>query len=130
MNNMIVHDQPAIERRAASHESNVVFTPRFDICETEDAYVLAGDMPGVAADGVDIRYEQKTLTIWGKVAPRSEGVRYWAQEYGVGDYYRTFQVGDEIDASAIEAELKDGVLTVRLPKKVEARPMRINVKGH
>jgi len=126
---MIVHDQPTAQTRAVSQQSSVVYTPRFDICETDEAFLLTGDMPGVAADGVDIRFENKTLTIWGKVSPRNEGVSYWSQEYGVGDYYRTFQLGDEIDASAIDAELKDGVLAVRLPKKPEARPMRISVKG-
>ena len=128
-NNMIVHERPTVQTRPMSQQSSVVYTPRFDVCQTDEAFVLTGDMPGVAADGIDIRYEHKTLTIWGKVAPRNESVSYWAQEYGVGDYYRTFQLGDEIDASAIEAELKDGVLTVRLPKKAEARPMRVTVKG-
>jgi HSP20 family protein len=128
MSNMIVHEQPTVQR-PASQQSNVVYTPRFDVCETDEAFVLTGDMPGVAAEGVDIRYENKMLTIWGKVAPRNEGVSYWAQEYGVGDYYRTFQLGDEIDASAIDAELKNGVLAVRLPKKPEARPMRVSVRG-
>jgi len=129
MSNMIVHEQPTARSRAMSQQSNVVYTPRFDVCETDEAFLLTGDMPGVAADSVDIRSENKTLTVWGKVPPRNEGVSYWAQEYGVGDYYRTFQLGDEIDASAIDAELKDGVLTVRLPKKAEARPMRVTVKG-
>lgn len=128
-NNMIVHERPTAQTRPMSQQSSIVYTPRFDVCQTDDAFLLAGDLPGVAADGVDVRYENKTLTIWGKVTSRQENVSYWAQEYGVGDYYRTFQIGDEIDAAGVEAELKDGVLTVRLPKKAEARPMRVTVRG-
>lgn len=129
MSNMIVHEQLASPTHASAVPSSSVYTPRFDICETDEAFFLAGDMPGVVAESVDIRFENRTLTIWGKVEPRHAGVRSWLQEYGIGDYYRTFQLGEEVDASAIEAEVKDGILTVRLPKKAEARPMRIAVKA-
>jgi HSP20 family molecular chaperone IbpA len=128
-NNMIVHERPTAHMRPMSQQSSIVFTPRFDICQTDEAFFLIGDMPGVAAEDVDIRYENKTLTIWGKVAPRNEGVSHWAKEYGVGDYYRTFQLSDGIDAAAMEAELKNGVLTVRLPKRADARPARVTVRG-
>jgi len=127
MSNMIAHDQPAV-RRPATAQSSVVYTPRFDICETDSAFVLIGDMPGVSADAIDIRLENRTLTITGKVAPRHEEAEYRVREYGVGDYHRTFQVGDDVDPSGMEAELKDGVLTCRLPKKAEVRPMRVVVK--
>jgi HSP20 family protein len=109
--------------------SGVTFTPRFDIWEDESQYVLSGDLPGVTHEGLDIRFENHELTIWGKVAPRAPQGPYWTCEYGVGDYYRSFTVGDTVDAQAISAELKDGVLTVTLPKKSEVRARKIEVRS-
>jgi HSP20 family protein len=101
-----------------------VYTPRFDICETENEYILVGDLPGVEPDDLDIRYEKQELTIHGKVAPRVAEARYFAAEYGVGDFYRSFAIHEWVDAEQIAAELKEGVLCVRLPKRAEARPKR------
>lgn len=107
------------------------FVPQVDIIEKEDRLLLLADVPGVKPDGVDISYERGELTIHGKVERRQnpEETRFMLREYGVGDYYRTFQVGEGVDSRKIEAELKDGVLTLHLPKKQEAVPRKISVKG-
>ena len=128
MSDLIVRNQPDAVVSTASR-SGVTFTPRFDIWEDESQYVLSGDLPGVTPEGLDIRFENHELAIWGKVAPRGPQGQYWTCEYGVGDYYRSFTVGDTVDAQAISAELKDGVLTVTLPKKAEARARKIAVKS-
>jgi len=127
MNEMMVRQQPDVIL-AAQARSEVVFTPRFDIWETEEEFVLSGDLPGVSSEGLDIQFENGVLSVWGKVTPRTENVQYWAQEYGVGDYYRTFTLGNGIDSEGITAELANGVLTVHLPKKAELRPRKISVK--
>jgi HSP20 family molecular chaperone IbpA len=106
----------------------VTYTPRFDICETEDELVLYGDLPGVEAGDLEIRFEDKELAIHGKVAERRSDHRRLREEYGVGDYHRTFAVGEAIDADRISAELRNGVLTVRLPKAESAKPKRIEVR--
>ena len=106
---------------------SVTYTPRFDICETEDELILCGDLPGVEAGDLDIRFEDKELAIQGKVAPRQADHRRLRDEYGVGDFYRTFAVGKSVDAGKISAELKNGVLTVHLPKAENAKPKRIEV---
>ncbi|HZN36273.1 MAG TPA: Hsp20/alpha crystallin family protein [Pirellulaceae bacterium] len=111
----------------ARPQSKVTFTPRFDIWENDQEYVLAGDLPGVDPQELEIRYENQELAIHGKVAPRDGEARYFAVEYGVGDFHRGFRLGDQIDGSAIAAELKGGVLTVRLPKRAEARPRKNTV---
>ena len=113
----------------AQPQSRITFTPRFDVWETEQEYFLAGDMPGVAPEDLDVRYEKQELTIYGKVAPRIAGEgRMLSMEYGVGDFHRSFRLSDAIDGSAIAAELKAGVLTVRLPKREEVRPRKITVR--
>jgi HSP20 family molecular chaperone IbpA len=107
----------------------VTYTPRFDICETDDELVLYGDLPGVEAGDLEIRFEDKELLIHGKVAPRQSDHRRIREEYGVGDYVRTFAVGESVDAEKISAELKNGVLTVHLPKSDSVKPRRIEVRS-
>lgn len=106
-----------------------VFTPRFDIYEKDEEIVLWGDLPGVQPEDLDIRFEGGQLTIHGKVPQRQENVQYLLSEYGVGDFQRSFTIGETIDSSKIEAELRDGVLSVHLPKTEESKPRRIEVKG-
>ncbi len=105
------------------------FTPRFDIWETDDGLVLCGDLPGVDPADLDIRFENRELTVFGRVSPRHAGRHERYTEYGVGDFYRTFTIGESIDASKISAELKAGVLTLHLPKTEAMKPKRIPVNA-
>lgn len=106
---------------------NPTFTPRFDIFETSDELILWGDLPGVRSEDLDIDFEKNQLTIQGKVAPRCEGAQCLFAEYGLGDFYRTFAIGEAIDTEKISAELKDGVLTLHLPKTEAVKPRKISV---
>ena len=114
---------------AAAPPGGMTFTPRFDAWETESEFVLAGDLPGVTAEDMELSYENHELTIHGRAASRRAAGAPLVQEYGVGDFYRTFTLADSIDEGAISAEVKDGVLTVHLPKRAAVRPRRIDVKG-
>jgi HSP20 family protein len=114
---------------AEQPQTRLWFTPRFDLYENEDGYVLMGDLPGVEPQDLDVKFENQELTIHGKVAPRHTGARYFAEEYGVGDFHRTFSVGEVIEASLIKAETKNGVLTVQLPKRPDAKPRKIQVRA-
>jgi len=105
------------------------FSPRVDIFETEDELVLLADVPGVVAEDVDIKFENGQLTLHAHCAPRQEGAEHLLCEYGVGDFYRVFSVGESIDASKIAAELRAGVLTLHLPKSEATKPRRIAVRG-
>jgi HSP20 family molecular chaperone IbpA len=113
---------------AQQSNGSVIYTPRFDICETEDELILYGELPGVELGDLDIQFEGKELTIHGKVSSRHGDHRPLREEYGVGDFYRTFAVGETIDAEKISAELKNGLLTLHLPKVEAAKPKRIEVK--
>lgn len=106
------------------------YRPTVDIVEKPDELVLCADMPGACPDSIDVNYENGTLTIHGHVKPRvPENVNVLEREYGVGDFYRTFQVSEAVDGSRISAEFAHGVLTLHLPKVEQARPRRIQVSA-
>lgn len=106
------------------------YTPKVDILESDSDVRLFVEMPGVNAEGVDLRFEDGVLTIEGTVQPRqTQGTKYLHREYGTGNYFRRFEVSDGIQADSIAAEIKDGVLTVTLPKAEAARPRKIEVQA-
>jgi len=107
----------------------VYFTPRVDILETEQELTLYADVPGVRPEDVDLRYEQGELILHGRVQPRHEAENFLLREYEEGDFYRAFTIHESIDSSRIEAECKNGVVVVHLPKVEQAKPRRINVQA-
>ena len=125
--------QPQVKEEALAKGERVrpgrVFIPAVDIFETPQALVLVADMPGVAGDNVVLDLKENLLTIHGQVGPLPEKETVLAQEYAIGDYYREFQVGELIDKTKIEASVKNGVLTLTLPKAEKAKPRRIEVKS-
>ena len=124
--------KPQVKEEAPAKGERVrpgrVFLPAVDIFETPQALVLVADMPGVSGDTVTLDLKDNLLTIFGQVGQPSEKESLLSQEYSIGDYYREFQVGELIDKNKIEATVKDGVLTLTLPKAEEIRPRRIEVK--
>lgn len=121
---MTVHkcSKPRAEQRGGAR-----LTPAVDIFETEEALTLVVDLPGVEKDNLQLGVENDILTIEGQVAKGGEA---YYREFGSSGYYRRFQLPDNLDLEKIAAELKDGVLTVRLPKSAAARPRRIEVTVH
>jgi HSP20 family protein len=105
------------------------FTPRVDIYETDKELLVYADLPGVRPEDVELRCERGELVLHARVKPRPEGQHFLVSEYGVGDFYRVFAVHETIDNTRIEAEFKNGVLTVHLPKAEPARPRQIPVRG-
>jgi HSP20 family protein len=118
------------ERRDESTRPGVYFQPAVDIFETADALVLVADMPGVAPEAVDVNVEGDELTIEGRVRPEEyEGLKPLHVEYGIGSFYRRFTLGRAISRDGIAAQLKNGVLVLRLPKAEHARVRRITVSA-
>lgn len=104
------------------------YVPRFDIWENDDEMTLYGDLPGVLPEDLDVRFENPVLTIHGKVGPRHSDIKFLHDEYGIGDFHRTFTIGEAIDTERICAELKNGVVTVHLPKSEKVKARRIEVQ--
>jgi len=117
-----------VERVDERTRPETYFQPAVDIYETPDELVVVADMPGVGADGVEVEVERNELTIEGRVRPKDyEGVKPLHVEYGIGGFYRRFALGDTVDRDQIKAEMRDGVLTLRLPKAQHARVRKIPV---
>jgi HSP20 family molecular chaperone IbpA len=123
---------PATPTQCERLRPGPIYVPNVDILETDDRLLLVADLPGVRPEDLDISYERGELTLTGRVEPRPRCAADKAVlcEYGVGDFYRAFQIGEGVDASKIDAELKDGVLTLHLPKTPEATPRKIAVKAN
>ena len=116
--------------RVEQPRSGRTYIPAVDILEKDDELVLLADLPGVRPDGMDIDYERGELRIRARVDARQpEQVRFGLREYGVGDFVRTFEIGEGLDPQRISAELRDGVLSVRLPKAEAARTRKVPVKA-
>lgn len=104
------------------------YVPQVDILEDDENLYVVADLPGVDPKEVEVQFENGVLSIWGRVPPRTKDeTSFLLREYGVGDFHRTFQVDESIDAARITAEYADGVLTLRLPKVEAARPRKIEV---
>ncbi len=100
-----------------------------DVYETEEAFLVISDMPGTSSDEINISIEDKMLTIDAAVSDRYQGLgRMRHQEYGVGDFHRSFRIGDGIDAEQITAQYRDGILEVSLPKSAAVQPRKIDIR--
>jgi Molecular chaperone (small heat shock protein) len=106
-----------------------VFVPTADIYESEDALTVILEMPGVEKENVEVRVEEGMLIIEGRLdLAQYEGLLPLYTEYNIGHYARSFRLSSKTDQTKIAADLKDGVLSLTLPKAEEAKPRTIKVK--
>jgi HSP20 family protein len=105
-----------------------VFLPNADIYETPDELKVVLEMPGIEKNNVEISVEDGVLQVQGQLdLSKYAGLQPLYTEYNVGHYARSFQLSSKIDQSKIAAEMKDGVLSLTLPKVEEAKPRTIQV---
>lgn len=107
------------------------FAPPLDVEETEDGFTLVVELPGVAAEDVDITLEENVLTISGErtfyADKDADGFR--RVERSFGRFHRAVRLPDRVDADRVEAGYRDGLLTISVPKAEEAKPRRIEVRA-
>ncbi len=105
-----------------------VFLPTADIYETQDALKVILEMPGVEKGNVDVHVEDGVLNVEGRLdLTKYQGLQPLYTEYNIGHYARSFRLSNKINRDKIGAELKEGVLSLTLPKVEEAKPRTIKV---
>ena len=110
-----------------------LWVPALDVAERGDAYLIHAELPGVAPETVDIRFEQNVLTLSGTkpasfAAPANGELRVFAAERVDGRFERSVRLPEFVDAEHIEATFTHGVLTITVPKAPAAQPRKITIK--
>lgn len=125
-----VQQKREVEKEQEATTPMRAFLPNADIFETEDALTVVLEMPGVDRNNVGISVDSDVLTVEGKINfDKYEGLEPVYSEYNVGPYRRSFRISSRIDQDKIKAEMRDGVITLVLPKAEEAKPRKIEVKS-
>ena len=102
-----------------------------DIRVADDEYLLEAFLPGVSADHLDVQIENNVITLKGEInIEHGEDDRYLVQERPSGMFHRSFELPDDVNADKVEAELKNGVLSLRLPKSELAKPRKIKISNN
>ncbi len=115
-------------------DSRGLWFPALDVYETENAYVVELDLPGVHPENVDLSFEQGTLTIRGQRAPTVKTpekgeLRVFSAERVSGSFVRSVRLPEYVDSEKIEATYDNGVLIVTIPKAAAARARKITIRG-
>lgn len=121
------------KRELEGKEENTIpvrqFLPATDIYETESDLMVILEMPGVEKGNVSINVEDSVLSVEGRLdLTNYQGLQPLYTEYNIGNYSRSFRLSSKINQNKIAAEMKDGILSLRLPKVEEAKPRTIQVK--
>lgn len=119
--------QERLERLAAQH--GTAWAPPIDVYETEDRYVVTAEVPGLAREQIELSVHENRLQIRGTRSagiPESASRHYHQVERGHGSFERTFRFADPVEQDGISADLRNGVLTITLPKAAQP-PRRIQV---
>jgi HSP20 family protein len=108
-----------------------VFRPNLDVTETNDAFVINVDLPGVEDDNIEVQVTGNRLTVSGQreAEETREGDRYVAIERAYGAFTRSFVLPDSADLDHVEAQLRNGVLEIKVPKRVEMKGRKVAIQG-
>ena len=117
-------DAPALFREDST------WVPAFDITENEKEYVATAELPGIDAKELDITYTDGVLTVKGEKKQENEekGDNFHRIERRYGSFHRSFRIPGEVKSDKVDANFKDGVLKLTLPKAEESKPKKIEVK--
>lgn len=121
------NNENAVVKREITRHPQAYITPLTDIYEEENGLYVMVDLPGVEREGLKIKVEKNVLTIEGHVEAKKERT-YLFREFEPSNYFRQFELTDSVNQEKIEAELKNGVLSLYLPKAEELKPRSIEVK--
>ena len=120
----------SIQKPNPAPENEPVYVPRVDVRETAEAFVVVADLPGADEKSVEATVQKRVLTIEGWTQlEKPQGGEELGREFGAGRFRRDFTLPDAVDPERIQARVKNGVLTVTIPKKEEVRARKIQVTG-
>ena len=122
-NNIVQSEEKNIEKTREMNE----MTPAVDIYENDDEILLLVDMPGVVKEDIKVDIDNGTLSIAGIRKLKTEGVANY-EEFTDVEYVRSFSVPQTIEVDKVEAELKNGILKLHLPKSEAVKPRQIEIK--
>ena len=123
-------DVKSRESTAVQQEPERMLRPPVDISEDAEGITLVADMPGVNSDRLDVHVDNDTLLIEGQAKiDMPEGMEPLYADVHATHYRRSFALSSELDTSGIEASLNNGVLSVRIPKRAEVKPRKIEVRA-
>ena len=119
-----------VQQQSPAREPQQALIPAADIFEDADGISVVLDMPGVSKDRLHVKADGNGLIVEGDAEiPMPEGMEAVYADVHAAHYRRSFGLTSELDAERIEAGLKDGVLTLRIPKRAELKPRRIEIKA-
>jgi HSP20 family protein len=121
---------PSQDQDADRSSRQAVWAPRMDLLETEEAYRIHLDVPGMSKDDLTINYQDNELTVSGeRTSNRPEdGAEYVRVERPFGHFRRAFTLPQTVDAAGIQASYENGVLTISVPKTEDVKPRQIEIK--
>ena len=123
-------DVKSRESTAVQQETERMLRPPVDISEDAEGITLVADMPGVNSDRLDVHVDNDTLLIEGQAKiDMPEGMEPLYADVHATHYRRSFALSSELDANGIDASLNNGVLSVRIPKRAEVKPRKIEVRA-
>jgi len=123
-----VQQKREVDKKTEGTTPGRVFVPVTDIFETPEALTVVLEMPGVDRDSIQANVENEVVTIEGRIDfKKYEGMQPVYTEYNVGHFARSFEISNKIDQSKISAAMKDGVVTIVLPKAEQAKVRKIQV---
>ena len=120
----------SIQKPNPAPENEPVYVPRVDVRENAEAFVVVADLPGADEKSVEATVQKRVLTIEGWTQlEKPQGGEELGREFGAGRFRRDFTLPDAVDPERIQARVKNGVLTVTIPKKDEVKARKIQVTG-
>jgi len=123
-----IQQKREVEKKTEGTTPGRLFVPVTDIFETPEALTVVLEMPGVDRDSIEANVENNVVTIRGRIDfSKYEGMQPVYTEYIVGHYVRSFEISNQYDQSKISAQMKDGVVTIVLPKAEHTKPRRIQI---
>ena len=120
----------SIQKPNPAPENEPVYVPRVDVRENAEAFVVVADLPGADEKSVEATVQKRVLTIEGWTQlEKPQGGEELGREFGAGRFRRDFTLPDAVDPERIQARVKNGVLTVTIPKKEEVKARKIQFTG-